>query len=283
MAAEELGTCLQHRRGRPAQGPRSDYGQNAVVQVASRPLRRGRALPGTPAPCHRDQDRPGRQARHRRAPAWRRRSARRCRRNAHDPARHRRHLARASPRHLLHRGPAPAGVSPSRRPRGYAKAGGREDRGRAQRRRPSPAARRAAGADVVVVDGFRGGTGAAPARIRDNVGIPLELALASGGHAPARRGHPRRGVMPRGGRDPSAARRHGARGGAGGGRRVHRASAALMRDGVPPCASDCRERAVQLGHRHAAPGAGQAPGPRGGRAERVCQPGDAHGTTRSRR
>ena len=36
-----------------------------------------------------------------------------------------------------------------------------------------------AGADVVVVDGFRGGTGAAPARIRDNVGIPLELALAS--------------------------------------------------------------------------------------------------------
>ena len=36
-----------------------------------------------------------------------------------------------------------------------------------------------AGADVVVVDGFRGGTGAAPARIRYNVGIPLELALAS--------------------------------------------------------------------------------------------------------
>ena len=36
-----------------------------------------------------------------------------------------------------------------------------------------------AGADVVVVDGFRGGTGAAPTRIRDNVGIPIELALAS--------------------------------------------------------------------------------------------------------
>lgn len=36
-----------------------------------------------------------------------------------------------------------------------------------------------AGADVIVVDGFRGGTGAAPARIRDNVGIPIELALAS--------------------------------------------------------------------------------------------------------
>ena len=29
------------------------------------------------------------------------------------------------------------------------------------------------------LDGFQGGTGAAPTRIRDNVGIPLELALAS--------------------------------------------------------------------------------------------------------
>ena len=35
------------------------------------------------------------------------------------------------------------------------------------------------GADIVVIDGFRGGTGAAPTRIRDHVGIPMELALAS--------------------------------------------------------------------------------------------------------
>lgn len=35
------------------------------------------------------------------------------------------------------------------------------------------------GADVICIDGFRGGTGAAPTRIRDNVGIPIELALAS--------------------------------------------------------------------------------------------------------
>jgi glutamate synthase domain-containing protein 2 len=35
------------------------------------------------------------------------------------------------------------------------------------------------GVDIIVLDGFRGGTGAAPARIRDNVGIPIELALAS--------------------------------------------------------------------------------------------------------
>jgi glutamate synthase domain-containing protein 2 len=36
-----------------------------------------------------------------------------------------------------------------------------------------------AGADIVVIDGLRGATGAAPKVIRDNVGIPIELALAS--------------------------------------------------------------------------------------------------------
>ena len=36
-----------------------------------------------------------------------------------------------------------------------------------------------AGAEVVVIDGFRGGTGAAPTMIRDNVGIPIEFALAA--------------------------------------------------------------------------------------------------------
>ena len=34
------------------------------------------------------------------------------------------------------------------------------------------------GADIIAIDGYRGGTGAAPTRIRDNVGIPIELALA---------------------------------------------------------------------------------------------------------
>lgn len=34
------------------------------------------------------------------------------------------------------------------------------------------------GADIIAIDGFRGGTGAAPTRIRDNVGMPIELALA---------------------------------------------------------------------------------------------------------
>jgi glutamate synthase domain-containing protein 2 len=36
-----------------------------------------------------------------------------------------------------------------------------------------------AGADIVVLDGLRGSTGAAPKIIRDNVGIPIELALTS--------------------------------------------------------------------------------------------------------
>jgi glutamate synthase domain-containing protein 2 len=36
-----------------------------------------------------------------------------------------------------------------------------------------------AGADIIALDGLRGATGAAPKVIRDNVGIPIELAIAS--------------------------------------------------------------------------------------------------------
>ncbi len=36
-----------------------------------------------------------------------------------------------------------------------------------------------AGADIIVLDGLRGATGAAPKIIRDNVGIPIEMALAA--------------------------------------------------------------------------------------------------------
>ncbi len=35
------------------------------------------------------------------------------------------------------------------------------------------------GADIIAIDGFSGGTGASPMRIRDNVGIPIELAIAA--------------------------------------------------------------------------------------------------------
>ena len=36
-----------------------------------------------------------------------------------------------------------------------------------------------AGADIIAIDGFRGGTGSTPTRFRDTVGIPVELALAA--------------------------------------------------------------------------------------------------------
>lgn len=36
-----------------------------------------------------------------------------------------------------------------------------------------------AGADIVAIDGLRGGTGAAPKFLRDSVGIPIELAIAA--------------------------------------------------------------------------------------------------------
>jgi glutamate synthase domain-containing protein 2 len=36
-----------------------------------------------------------------------------------------------------------------------------------------------AGADIVYLDGFRGGTGASPTIIRDHVGIPIEIAIAA--------------------------------------------------------------------------------------------------------
>jgi glutamate synthase domain-containing protein 2 len=36
-----------------------------------------------------------------------------------------------------------------------------------------------AGADIIALDGLRGSTGAAPKIIRDNVGIPIEMAIAS--------------------------------------------------------------------------------------------------------
>ena len=36
-----------------------------------------------------------------------------------------------------------------------------------------------AGADIITIDGLRGGTGAAPLRTRDSVGMPIELALAA--------------------------------------------------------------------------------------------------------
>jgi glutamate synthase domain-containing protein 2 len=36
-----------------------------------------------------------------------------------------------------------------------------------------------AGADIITIDGFRGGTGATPLQIRQNTGIPIELAISA--------------------------------------------------------------------------------------------------------
>ncbi len=36
-----------------------------------------------------------------------------------------------------------------------------------------------AGADIIVIDGFRGGSGATPLQIRQNTGIPIELAISA--------------------------------------------------------------------------------------------------------
>ena len=49
------------------------------------------------------------------------------------------------------------------------------------------ASRKASPEEYLVAVGFRGGTGAAPTRIRDNVGIPIELALAAVGQRVIRR------------------------------------------------------------------------------------------------
>lgn len=108
------------------------------------------------------------------------------------------------------------------------------------------------GADIIAIDGFRGGTGAAPTRIRDNVGIPIELALAAVDQRLREEGIRNQVSLIAGGSIRSSAD-------------VVKA-VALGADAcyiVPPVPY-LPERQVRLGHRHAAPGAGQAAGPRRG-------------------
>ena len=174
-AAEELGTYYNTGEG----GLHEDfyrYGKNTIVQVASGRfgvhkdyLNAGAAIEikmGQGAKPGIGGHLPGREDRGRRLPY------------PHDPRGVGRDLTRAPPRHLFHRGPTPARLFPQGGDR-ISKAGHRQDRGGPQRRGDRLAASRARGADVIAIDGFRGGTGAAPTRIRDNVGIPIELALAA--------------------------------------------------------------------------------------------------------
>ena len=109
------------------------------------------------------------------------------------------------------------------------------------------------------IDGYRGGTGAAPTRIRDNVGIPIELALASCRPASARRGHPRSGLG-RCRRFHPQLRRSAEGHRARRGRRATSQPAPLLAHGLPPV-PHLPDRQVQLGHRDPASRSGQAPQP----------------------
>ena len=138
---------------------------------------------------HRDQDGPGRQARHRRASARREDRRAKCRRtrmipegtDAISPAPHHDIYSIEDLRQLVYS---------LKEATGYAKARDREDGRRTQRgrHRLRHGSRRARTSSAI--DGFRGGTGAAPTRIRDNVGIPIELALAAVDQRLRAGGHP---------------------------------------------------------------------------------------------
>ena len=97
------------------------------------------------------------------------------------------------------------------------------------------------GADIIAIDGYRGGTGAAPTRIRDNVGIPIELIHHRGRLRPFECG-----------------RREGDRFGRG--RLLYRHGGAVGA-WLPPLPYLPRGK-MQLGHRHPAPRPRKAAQPR---------------------
>ena len=106
------------------------------------------------------------------------------------------------------------------------------------------------GADIIAIDGFRGGTGAAPTRIRDNVGIPIELALASGGSAACgRRASANHVSLVVGGSIRSSA--DVVKAIALGADAVYIATGALLALGCHLCRT-CQIGPLQLGHRHPA-------------------------------
>ncbi len=109
-----------------------------------------------------------------------------------------------------------------------------------------------AGADIVAIDGLRGGTGAAPTMVRNNVGIPIELALAAVDQRLREEGIRHRASLVVGG---------SMRNGAGAGRRrgVCR-HLGPRRHGLPPV-PELLLGQVQLGHRYPRPLSHQAPEP----------------------
>ena len=126
------------------------------------------------------------------------------------------------------------------------------------------------GADIIAIDGFRGGTGAAPTRIRDNVGIPIELALAAVDQRLREEGIRNQVSLIVGGSIRSAA--DVVKAIALGADACYIATAALLAHGLPPV-PHLSERQMRLGHCHPAAGAGEAAGPGRGRGA-ACQSHD---------
>ena len=136
-----------------------------------------------------------------------------------------------------------------------------------------------AGADYVYLDGFRGGTGAAPQVIRDHVGIPLEIAIAVVDQRLRDEGIRHRASIIAAGSIRSSADL--AKAIALGADAVAIGTAALIALGCHLC-QGCHTGQLQLGPHHAEARAHAAPGPRVGRRA-AHEPGAAPGATRSRR
>ena len=174
MAAKESGTFMNTGEG----GLHADlepYQDNIIVQCASGRFGVRRRLPAG-GRGRGDQDRPGRQAGHRRPPARARRSTSEVSitrmipqgTDALSPAPHHDIYSIEDLRQLIYAlkeatGYKPVSVKIACVHNVAAIASGVVR----------------AGADIVYLDGFRGGTGAAPTIIRDHVGIPIEIAIAT--------------------------------------------------------------------------------------------------------
>lgn len=215
-AAEALGICYNTGEG----GLHEDlyrYGRNTITQVASgrfgvheNYLMAGAAI----------EIKMGRgQAGHRRTPAGGE-DRRRCFPHPHDPGGIRRHFPGAPPRYLFHRG-SPAADLLLKGSDAVPETGDRQGSRGPQHRGPSPAGIARGGTDIIAIDGFRGGTGAAPTRIRDNVGIPIELALAAVDQRLREEGIRQSGVPDRRRQHPFLCRRGQGRG-SGSGRLLYR-------------------------------------------------------------
>jgi hypothetical protein len=117
----------------------------------------------------------GRQARNRRTSPWRE-GHRTDLRDSEDPSREGRGLSGPSSRHLLDRGPRPEDP----RIAGGHQASRSSSKVGATNYIPYIASGIARmGAAGIIIDGAGAGTGAAPSVVKNNVGIPIELATAS--------------------------------------------------------------------------------------------------------